>query len=231
MSYTYATYTTALANLLGVSATDADFVVIEPSIIDYAEQRIYRELNLLSTTVRDSASSLAPSSRSFTLPSTNGRFVTVEAINVITPAGVSVSSGTRNPLVRMSRKMADFLGPMESASAGQVPAGFAMITDQTIVVTPAPGSAFVVEVVGTIRPTPLSASTTTTFLTLYLPDLFMAASMIFGSGWQKNFGSQSDDVRSAQSWEAQYQALAKSANAEEIRRRFNQTLAGEAVPA
>lgn len=231
MSYTYATYTTALANLLGVGSTDADFVEIEPSVIDYAEQRIYRELNLLATTVRDSTSALTPSSRSFTLPSSSGRFVTVEAVNVITPAGVSVSSGTRNPLVRMSRKMADFLGPVESASVGQVPVGFAMITDQTIVVTPAPGSAFVVEVVGTIRPTPLSASTTTTFLTLYLPDLFMAASMIFGAGWQKNFGSQSDDVRSAQSWEAQYQSLVKSANAEEIRRRFNQTLAGEAVPA
>lgn len=37
MSYTYATYTTTLANLLAESETDANFVQILPSIIDYAE--------------------------------------------------------------------------------------------------------------------------------------------------------------------------------------------------
>jgi hypothetical protein len=101
-----------------------------------------------------------------------------------------------------------------------IPALFAMIDQNDIIVGPAPISAFGVEVIGTIRPTPLSSTNTTTFLTSNLPDLFMAASMVFASGYMRNFGAQSDDPAKAVSWESQYQALFASAKGEETRKRF-----------
>lgn len=230
MALTYTTYKSAIAALLSVGEANADFLVILPSIIEYAEGRIYRDLGLLTTTIRDSSATLTQNSRNFTLPTASGRFVVVEAVNVITPSGSGTSTGTRNPLTRASRKMADFLGPLETATANQVPAVYAMVTDQTLVVAPSPGASFTVEIIGTTRPTALSSGTTTTFLSNYLPDLLVAASMIFGSGWQKNFGAQSDDPRQAVAWEAQYKSLLTSAHAEEMRRKYN-TTAAQGVPA
>jgi hypothetical protein len=76
------------------------------------------------------------------------------------------------------------------------------------------------EVVGTIRPTPLSASNTTTYLTNYLSDLFFAACMSAVAGYQRDYGSQSDDPKSAMSWETQYAQRLASANKEELIRKF-----------
>ena len=81
-------------------------------------------------------------------------------------------------------------------------------------------AAYRVEVVGTIRPTPLSATNTTTFLTLYLPDLFMAASLVFAGENMRDFGAEGGNPAVAQTWEQNYQALMASANAEELRKRF-----------
>lgn len=218
MAYTYATWKTALAEL-GIYAEDNEnFVAILPSVIDYAEQRIYRELNLISTVIRDTSATASANNRNFTLPTAGGRFVVVDAINVMTPVG---SQTTRNPVLPTSLHYVDLMWPTATAaSATTVPTYFAMVTDQTLIWGPPPGASFVVEVIGHIRPTPLSVSNTTTFLTSYLPDLFMAASMIFLSGYQKNFGSQADDPRQAVSWDDQYKALLASANGEEIRRKF-----------
>lgn len=218
MPYSYSTYTAALAEMLVTQTTAPDFVAILPSVIDYAEQRIYRELDLLSTTVRDSSAVLTANSRNFTLPSGQGRFVTTQGFNVFTPVGTTT---TRNQLAPSTRDEIDALWPRETAtSIAVVPDSFAMITDQTIIVGPPPGSAFKIEVIGTIRPAPLSVSNPNTFLTDYLPDLFMSASMVFGAGYQKNFGSQSDDPKMAASWESQYQSQKSSAMIEELRKKW-----------
>jgi len=140
-------------------------------------------------------------------------------LNVITPVGTTnPDSGTRNQLVPCSRDVLDMLWP--SATGANVPSLYAMITDQEIIVGPAPDTAYTIEVIGTIRPTPLSSSNTTTYLTLYLPDLWFAATMIFWSGYMRNFGAQADDPKMAVSWESQYQTLLVSANVEEQRKRY-----------
>lgn len=218
MSLTYATWLAELSRLCVIDSTDADFVANLPSCIDYAEQRLYRELDLLNTVTRDTGL-LTVGTRSFTLPSNNGRFVTTQGFNVITPAGVTVpDSGTRNPLVPTSRDVLDLLWP--STTGATLPTMFAMISDQQIVVGPAPGSAYTIEVIGTIRPTALSASNTTSYLTTYLPDLFLAASMIFMSAYMRNWGAQADDPRMAVNWSAEYDKLLVSANVEEQRKRW-----------
>jgi len=216
---TYAQWVAELANLCVIDATDANFVANLPSTIDDAEQRIYRDLDLLNTVVRD-AGTLSTGTRSFTLPSNLGRFVVTNGFNVITPVATTIpDSGTRNQLTPCSRDVLDMLWPSTTGAA--VPSLYAMITDQEVIVGPFPDAAYTIEVIGTIRPTPLSASNTTTYLTLYLPDVFLACSMIFMSGYMRNFGSQADDPKMAVSWESQYQALFSSANVEENRKRYS----------
>lgn len=218
MSLTYATYVTALSTLTTIPSSNTEFQAILPDCIDYAEQRIYRELNLLSTVVRDASQALAPNSRNFTLPTSQGTFVVVNGINVITPAGTAPDNGTRNPLTPVSRDYLDLVWP--SATGTGLPTAFAMITQTSIVVGPWPDDAYVVEVIGTQRPTPISSSNTQTFVSINLPDLFLAASMVFMAGYMRNFGSQADDPQMAQSWEGQYQTLKGSAATEEARKMF-----------
>ena len=215
MTLTYSSLVTDLANLLVVPPTDANYLIVLPNVIDDAEQRLYRELDLLSTIVRDSTGVLTPNSRNFTFPQ---HFVVSESINVYTPASTTAN---RNQLVPVTREFLDAVWPNEaSASTPSIPQYYAMITDQTIIVGPSPDAAYTMEVVGTVRPAPLSVTNTTTYLTLYLPDLFMTASLVFAAGYLQNYGAMVDNPQQAMSWETHYKALFESANVEENRKKY-----------
>jgi hypothetical protein len=209
---------TALASNIVIATTNADFVAQLPNFINNAELRIYRDLDLLSTVFRDPNGTVTTNQRSVPLPSTFGRFIVVEGVNVF------VGSARNNALVPVSRDFIDYLYPSETAPlTTSIPRVFARDTDQSILIAPAAGAAAnvtSVEIVGTIRPTPLSASNTTTFISQYLPDLFMASAMVQAAGWMKNYGAQSDDPRQALSWDAVYSGLLQSAKIEENRKRF-----------
>lgn len=221
MSLNYATYVTTLANIAAYSETDADFVQILPSVIDYAEGRIYRETSLLSTTVANSSATILANTRTFTLPTSVGTFSVVDGINIITPSGSDISTGTRNPLVAASREIIDMFWPSAvSAASTDLPSMFAMLTDQTIIVGPPPGSNYTVEVIGTIKPTALSATNTTTYLATNFPELLLAASMVFITGFKANFGAQADNPQQAMSWEGQYKALLEGINLIDAQARF-----------
>lgn len=215
---TYTQYVNSLANLLVVPAADLGFQAVLPNIIDDAEQRIYRELDLLNTSV-SATGTFTAGTRMFNLPSTQGTFVVTEQINVITPAGTTnPESGTRNQLVPASEEMLNALWP--SVAGSTVPQYFAPQEQDRIIVGPWPAAAYTVEVLGTIRPNALSSSNMTTLLSVYFPDLLIAASMIFASGYQKNFGSMVDDPKAAVSWESHFQQLITSAKTEEARKKF-----------
>jgi hypothetical protein len=218
MSLTYNTFTTSLANLIVVPVNDLGFVTALPNIIDDAEQRLYRELDLLSTVTRDTAP-LVANSRNFTLPQTNGPFVVVEQMNVITPFGtVDPEAGTRNPLLPISKEYLDVVYP--SVAGAGMPTLFAPINQQQWIVGPWPDAAYTIEVVGTIRPPPLSATNQTTFLTLYLPDVFMAAALVMSAGYQLNFSAAGDNPQAGVTWESHVEKLLDSAKVEEIRKKF-----------
>ena len=214
---TYATYKTALATLSVVPETDPNWLLILPDAIDYAELRIYRDLDLLSTVTTDTSFSTTANASKVQL--TQGTFVTLQNVNVITPAGTSNPDfGTRNPVLPVSKEYIQYSWP-SSTNAG-VPEYFAMIDERTFSLGPWPDDAYTLEIIGTYRPATLSVSNTTTFISQYLPDLFLMASMIFVSGYQRNFGRQSDDPAMAQSYESQYQALLRGATVEEYRKKF-----------
>lgn len=222
MSLTYTQYVNDLSTLLVVPSADANFQIVLPNIIDDVELRLYRELDLLDTSVRDSSATFTTSTRNFTLPTASGTFVVTEELNVITPVGTSNAElGTRNQLVPASEEMLNALWPSVTGSA--VPTYFAMVNQGLVIVGPWPNAAYNVEVVGTIRPNALSSSNVTTILSVYFPDLLIAASMVFGAGYQKNFGAMADDPKAAVSWEAHLQTLLKSAATEEARKKFTST--------
>jgi len=201
------------------TASDSGLATVLPNAIDDAEQRLYRELDLVNTSVRDNSAALTAGVRNFTLPSSLGTFIVTDEINIITPAGTTnPESGTRNALIPSSEEVLNMLWPSVAGSA--VPQYFAIVNQDLIIVGPWPNAAYQVEVVGTQRPAPLSASNSTTILSVYFPDLFVAASMVFISGYMKNFGAAVDDPKMAVTWESHYQTLLQSAQTEEARKKF-----------
>ena len=219
MSINYTSYYSQLANMVPISTGDTNFATMMPGCIDYAEQRMYRDLDLLATRVTDATGSLSSANRQFTLPTGTGAFLVVEGVNVITPYTATSTSGTRVPLVMTSRDFIDITYPSNTGGAA-VPEFFAMRDNASIIVGPPPDAAYPMEIIGTQRPAPLSSANSSTFLTQVLPDVFIAASMVFISGYTKDFSAQGDNPAQGNSWETQYKTLIASANVEELRKRY-----------
>jgi hypothetical protein len=215
MSLIYAQYVTTVANLLALPESDPDFVQILPTAISYAENRIYNQFSLLATQVSNSTASLSANNRAFTLPTpSQGQFSIIDTLSIVV-------SGTRTPLTPVSRAVLDTLYPTNTAtSSSAVPSVFCMVSDQSILVGPAPGATTTVEVTGYVNPNPLSATNTTTYLTNIYPDLFVAASMVWLSGWQKNFSASSDNPQQGVNWETVYNTLAVSVDDIDARQKF-----------
>jgi hypothetical protein len=217
VSLTYTTYVNSISNIVAIPATDPGFSTMVPNMIDDAEQRLYRELDLLNTVVADVTGVTTPGNRSFSLPSTQGTFIVVDQINII--SGGALPAGTINVCTPASLEAVQTLWPSQSGSS--IPQYFAMFKQGIAIFGPVPDQAYTVEVIGTVRPEPLSTTNVTTLLSVYFPDLFIAASMVFVSGYMKNFGSMADDPKMAQSWQSHYDALMSSAQTEEQRKKFN----------
>lgn len=216
---TYTTYVDALATEMVVPTSDPNFQAILPTIITNAELRIYRDLDLIDTTIRDSSATFTLGTRNFTLPSTIGTFIVGEQFNVITPAGTTDPElGTRNPLIPMSIDTLDFLWPSSSGSA--LPQYCSLMDQDLLIVGPFPDQAYTVEVVGTYRPPSISTTVSTSPISVFFPDIFIAASMVEAAAYQRNFGAMADDPKMALSWEAHYQGLLKDAQVEEQRKKF-----------
>ena len=220
MALNWTTYQAALWSAAGNSADvtpDADFTAMIPRAVEYAENRIYRELDPMVT--RKTWTATPPDgSRTYAGPSDwwIGRYL------------IATKSGNSVLLVRTTE---DFINSYWPARATTGTPKF--WTEQgfgTIVIAPTLDGTWQLEMGYTYRPDPLSASNTTTWLSTYCPDLFLAASMIFVSGWMKDYGAQGDDPRMAQSWEGQYQRLLAGAQVEEKRRKFQDLLPAGTPP-
>ena len=218
-SLNYTTYVQQLSNLMVIPSTDANFQIFLPGCIDYAEGRIYRDLDPLYTQTTDASATVSSGNRNFNLPTSVGTFITCDNINIITPAGTQSSAGTRVSLTPVSPEFMDLAYPSGQTVTG-VPQYYAMRSNTLALLGPAPDAAYYTEVIGTQRPSQLSSGNSSTFLTQYVPDLYIAASMVFAMGYMRDFGGQSDNPQASQSWENQYQILLKSAAIEQFRAAF-----------
>jgi len=221
---TYAQYTTELARLAVVEETNVDYVANLPSAIDWAELAIYRDLDLLSTVSALPSQTLTPNNRALVIPASEG-LVTLQQINIITPAGATAGTGSRNPCLPTTKERLDF--EWGSATGAAMPTLFAPFNqtqsnDTTVIFGPWPDVGYSVEIIGTIRPASLSSGNTSTWISMNVPDLMLAASMVFISGYQRNFGraGMMDDPEIAVSWQKQYDRHLATAIAEETRKKF-----------
>lgn len=204
---TYEEYVLRLLDALGARESDVELSTMLPAIIDYAEGRCYRDLDLISTSVRDATATLSADSRSFTIPTpASGTYVVVEQVNLL-------ENNSRTPLTAASRDYIDFAWPDDqSALAADRPQVFAVISNSSIGVGPVSGANISVEVIGRVKPTPLSSSNTSTYLTTIYPDLFLAASMIAGAHYDKTID--------AGKYEAEYATLLAKADLQAARQKF-----------
>lgn len=237
----YSDYVSALAALLAQTQTITDpalaapssvpdFNTILPRGIEFAELMMYRDpdLDFLATRTTDISTNCTPNQRELLLPA---QIVIPISLNVITPASASsADGGTRNNVEIVQKAFMDaFFSTVAPTTTPSIPAYCALIAEnnatlaKTAVLGPTPDQAYVCEWFGTFRPVPLSSTNTSTFLSLYLPDLFLSASMIFWSGYQRNFGAQSDDPKMAMSWSMLYGEQKKNASVEEARKKSQGT--------
>ena len=218
MALTYSSYVQQIATMSVIPSNDTNFTIILPQMISYAELRMQRDLDFLSTQISTTAYNFTANSNTLTLPTS--QFIVPQTVEV-------VSSGVSTPLLPVTKEFIQNV--YGSGSTTGLPQYFAVYggdtattgnTSQYMIVGPIPNQSYGTILTGTVRSAPLSASNTTTYISTYLPDMFIMASMIYISAFQRNFGRLNDDPQMAQTYESQYQALKNSALVEENRKKF-----------
>lgn len=211
------------------SFVDAPLQTALPQALNYAELRIQRDCAFLQ----------ARTSNNYTLTSGNNLFsvpvddfLILETLEILQDNGSTVVNST--PLTPVSREF------IQNCYSGMSQAGtpryFAMYGDTfgdgantsiNVLLGPPPNYAFPIRVTGVIRLPSLAkyatngpADTTYTYISEFLPDMLLMASMIYISAFQRDFSSTSDDPAMGQTYEKQYQALRLGALSEENRKHF-----------
>lgn len=208
-----------------VQGVDAAFNAIIPQMLNYAELRIQRDLDLLPSVV---SRSYAIAQSSNILPISVDDFVTVQTVQITQSSLPAVT------LLPVSKEYVQMV--YSDPTTKGTPVCFAMTGGDSatggsvynnIVFGPYADQAYPVTIYGTIRTptlysfaTTAQANTSTTFISTYLPDLLIMASLVYISAFQRNFGRMSDDPAMAQSYEGQYQSLKNAAAIEEYRKKF-----------
>lgn len=205
-----------------VQGVDPAFNALIPSMLNYAELRIQREVDLLAS--KTNISTYVMTLGVNTLSISPNDFVTVQTVGIL---GGAQLIPTTNEFISNVYGDSSFLAtPIYFAMYGGDYAA-AGANSNNIIFGPYPDHFYPLSITGTQRLTSLyffantiQADTHYTFISAYLPDLLVMASMIYISGFQRNFGRQSDDPAMAMSYESQYQVLLTSAIVEEARKKF-----------
>jgi hypothetical protein len=203
---------------------DAPLQTIVPQMLNYAELRIQRDLDLLAGQTSNTYT-LTQGVNIFPLPIND--FFTVETLEILFMNGAQVvNSQTLLPVSK------EFIQNCYSglASAG-TPQYYAMygdnfgndaFTNNNILLGPPPNFAYPIRVTGLIKVPSLFtysstgvADTQFTYISAYYPDMLIMASMIYISAYQRNFGVASDDPAMGMTYEKQYQALRLGAISDE----------------
>jgi hypothetical protein len=222
---TYDSYVQTVSSMAVINPSDVNFTSMIPQMLNYAELRIQRDLDLLPLqTVNDSYVLTLGSN---VLQISVNDFVTVQNI-------LLVSGTQKNPLTPVTKEWIQTVYPDSSFTGPPTvfaPYGGDAATNgdtwATYLVAPYPDQAYPLEIVGTTRMVTLnqyaggpSSSSGTTFISTFLPDLLLMASMVFVSAYQRNFSASSDDPNMAVNYEKAYQTLLKGAMGEELRKRW-----------
>lgn len=206
-----------------VTPSDAAVQAIIPQMLNYAELRIQRDLDLLPLRTTRSTYTTTAASQVLTIPT--GDWITIETVQITTATGTQ----TLLPVAR------EYIQTVWNGSYQGPPTQYAMSggdlatagqTSNLLLLGPTPDQAYPVTITGLIRQPTLNqynssgfASGNYTFISTYYPDLLIMGSMVYISAFQRNFGRESDDPQMAQSYENQYQTLLRGAGTEEYRKK------------
>lgn len=234
VALTYNTLVAQLANMAVVQTTangnitigvDAAFNTLLPQAIQLGELRIQRDLNLLPMLTQGNYT-LAPGNNLLQLGT--GDFVTVDTVGVSVNGALSaLLPVTKEWLQNVYGDPSYLAQPMYFAMYGgdQATAGQ---TFNNILLGPYPDINYPAVVTGTQRMPSINNSATqslansgTTFISTWLSDLLVYASMLYIMSFQRDVGPTSNDPELAASYEYQYQQLLKGATVEEARKRFS----------
>lgn len=208
-----------------VVGTDAFFNTLIPQMLDYAELRIQRDTNLLPAQQTNTSYSLSVGNNLLAL-SVND-FVSVRTINVNV-------NGQMTALLPTSVEWLQTVYP--STSTPGAPAYFAPLggdattgnTSNIFQLGPVPDNNYAASIVGTVRLPSLNkfntnpqAGTATTFISTWLPDLLVIASMVYITQYQRNFSATSDQPDMGVNYETQYKSLLNGVVIEEARKQFS----------
>jgi hypothetical protein len=200
--------------------------------LNYAELRIARDIDFLQAKGSNTYT-LTAGTNILSIPIND--FFMLETLEVTQNNGSQVVNST--PLIPVSKEFIQ--NCYAGAASANTPKYFAMVGDNygdgansflNVLLGPVPNYAYPIRAYGVIRLPSLAkfavtgtADTSYTFISQFLPDMLMMASMIYISAFQRQFSSTSDDPNMGQSYEKQYQALRLGAISEENRRKFNES--------
>ena len=213
-------------NTSGVTVgVDAAFNAILPSMLNYAELRIQRDLDLAASNIANTTYTLTQGSNQL-LISVND-FQTIQT--------VAVSNGTAlTPLLPASKEFIQNVYNDSSATYQAIPQYFCIYGGDTatggntllsILIGPYPDQSYGLTVTGTQLLPSLYAyasldGTGQTYISSNYPDLLVQASMVYVTEYQRNFGPASNDPQMGMTYEMQYQTLLKGALENENRKKF-----------
>jgi hypothetical protein len=208
---------------------DAPFQSIVGQMLNYAELRIQRDLDFLQAKTYNSYT-LTQGVNILSIPIND--FLILETLECTqTSNGTVVDSW---PLTPASKEF------IQNCYSGlfiaDAPKYFAMYGDNfgdgansnvNVLLGPTPNFAYTVRATGVIRLPSLAqfatagpADTSYTYISQFMPDMLIMASMIYVSAFQRNFSSTSSEQDMPMSYEKQYQALRLGALTEENRKKF-----------
>jgi hypothetical protein len=207
---------------------DAPLQAVLPQILSYAEGRIQRDIDALQARSSNTYA-LTASNNLLSIPIND--FLVIETLETTQVSNGIVVNST--PMIPVSKEF------IQNCYAGVFSTGcpkyFAMFgdtfgdganTNVNVLLGPAPNFAYPVRVTGVIRMPSLykfatsgPADTSYTYISQWLPDLLLVASMIFISAYQRNFSANSDDPAMPVNYEKQYRTLLAGAIAEENRKK------------
>jgi hypothetical protein len=226
--------TTVAGVVQGVSPS---FQTLLPQAVNFGELRIQRDCQLLPLQTSDTYTLTAGNN---VLSIATSDFVAVQTfwVNI---------NGNLIPLTPVSKEWLQNVypgmglqGPPEYFAPLGGDAATAGATSNNFQLGPVPDSTYPLTIFGMTRMPSLyqfantgQAATGLTWLSTWLPDLLIAACLVYITGYQRDFGAmgQVDEAGMGVSWEAAYQALLKGAVTEEAQKRFAASAWSSMAPA
>jgi hypothetical protein len=208
-----------------VTPNAPEFAALIPMMLNYAEQRIQRDMELLNTQVMRGPYALAPGSNQLSVPPSD--LLVVQDVLVTIAGQPTPMHPVSKPYLLTVWPSSAPPGPPKvvALQGGDTPTQGLNAT--ILLFGPPPDLAYQVNCIGESRaPTlasfadPADAGTQSTWIASWLPELLLMGCMIYVSAYQRDFGRQSDDPQMAQSYENQYQTLLAAANKQEFQRRW-----------